>query len=260
MCRFAAYAGAARPLSSLLYDPPHSLEVQAYRPLEMLSGHVNVDGTGVAWWRGGEAAPLRYVSERPPWSDANLPHLASRLSGTPVLAAVRSQTPGMPPGAAAAHPFVLEGYAGAHNGYLQGFEQVAGDLIERIDPDVRRHLGLMTDSYVLFLIAVSELARGASLAEAVVGAAAAGARACAAQGRAASLNLALADASGVVALRAARGVGANSLYTLENGARWPDGRLIASEPLDDDPGWTAVPEDHLVHITADSVTSDAVTL
>ena len=48
MCRLAARTGPSAPLSSLLYDPPRSLEVLAYDPREQQSGHVNVDGTGVA--------------------------------------------------------------------------------------------------------------------------------------------------------------------------------------------------------------------
>ena len=58
MCRLAAYAGPPAPLSALLYDPPHSLEHQAYAPRELVSGNVNVDGTGVAWWPAHEDEPL----------------------------------------------------------------------------------------------------------------------------------------------------------------------------------------------------------
>ena len=68
MCRLAGYVGAPTTLASLLYDPRHALERQAYLPREMVSGTVNVDGTGIAWWSGEEAEPMRYVSERPPWS------------------------------------------------------------------------------------------------------------------------------------------------------------------------------------------------
>ena len=49
MCRIAAYAGPPVTLSAVLYDPPHSLERQAYRPNELVHGTVNVDSTGVAW-------------------------------------------------------------------------------------------------------------------------------------------------------------------------------------------------------------------
>jgi glutamine amidotransferase len=258
MCRLAAYAGPPASLSSIMYEAPHSLEKQAYLPREMVSGHVNVDGTGVAWWRDGEAEPLHYVTDRPPWSDANLPRLARRFQGAPILSVVRSQTPGMSAGAAAAHPFVFDCWAGAHNGYLEGFATVAPALIERLDDEVRGQLDALSDSLLLFLLAVTRLRRGASLREALVATAAEAATLCAGIGCAASLNLVLADTGEVAALRAARGVEANSLHTLEDGERWPGGRLIASEALDEDPGWVVVPEDHVVSISADTLTVEAV--
>ena len=64
-------------------------------------------------------------------------------------------------------------------------------------------------------------------------------------GRATSLNLVIAGATEVVGLRAARGVAANSLYLIEGGQRWPEARLLASEPLDGDSGWQAVDPDHV---------------
>jgi len=260
MCRHAAYVGAPEPLSTLLYDAPHSLEVQSYRPREMLSGHVNVDGTGVAWWAAGEDAPLSYVSERPPWSDANLPHLAPRLRGAPIVAAVRSQTPGMPTGAGAAHPFVVQRWAGTHNGYLEGFSGVSKALVERVDGELLEHLGVLSDARVLFLGAVSLARRGATLQEALLQTAANAAALCDAQGSAASLNLVLADATQVVALRAAQGVAANSLHVLAQGARWPQGNLVASEALDDDPGWRRVDENRLVTLSAAGVEVATVSL
>ncbi len=250
MCRLAAYTGSPLPLSAILYDPPHSLERQSYLPQEMVSGHVNVDGTGVAWWRAGEREPLRYASELPPWSDGNLPTLARRLSGAPILSVVRSQTPGMPTGVAAVHPFVYECWAGGHNGYVTGFEAVRWKLMGAIEEDVLRRLDTLSDSAVLFLMAVTFLRRGASLADAARETVAEVARVCAETGDAASLNLLLADGVDVVAVRAARGVEPNSLYVLEAGARWAQGNLIASEPLDSDPGWASVPEEHLVRISS----------
>lgn len=258
MCRLAAYAGPPADLSSILYEAPHSLEKQAYLPREMVSGHVNVDGTGVAWWRDGDPEPLHYVTDRPPWSDANLPRLARRLQGAPILSVVRSQTPGMPAGAAAAHPFVFERWAGAHNGYLEGFAALAPALIDRLDDELFGQLDVLSDSLLLFLLAVTWVRRGASLQEALVDTAAEAATLCAGIGCAASLNLVLADAGEVAVLRAARGVAANSLYALEDGARWPGGRLIASEALDEDPGWVVVPEDHVVSISSDTLRVEAV--
>ena len=67
MCRLAAHVGRPVALSTLLYDPPRSLEVLAHSPRELTHGVVNVDGTGVAWWPDRDEPPLRYVTERTPW-------------------------------------------------------------------------------------------------------------------------------------------------------------------------------------------------
>jgi hypothetical protein len=39
---------------------------------------------------------------------------------------------------------------------------------------------------------------------------------------------------------------------LDTASRWPRGRLLASEPLDDD-AWSPVPDDHLVTLSEDGV-------
>lgn len=250
MCRIAAYVGPPVRLSSLLYDPPQSLERQAYLPREMVSGQVNVDGTGVAWWPEGEAEPLRYVSGRPPWSDANLPELGRRLRGAPVLAVVRSATEGMGTGVENAHPFVVDDLAGSHNGHLRRFQQeVAWRLLEALDTTLRAEATTLSDSLLLLLMVASRRRSGATLESSVAGAAREAADVAASAGAAAALNLVVAEAGQVVGLRMSRGVPANSLYLLEGGERWPQGRLLASEPLDDDPGWTALQEDELARIT-----------
>lgn len=256
MCRFAAYVGPPAPLATLLYDPPHALEVQAYRPRELVSGHVNVDGTGAAWWANGDPRPLRYVSERPPWADPNLRSLGARLEGAPILAAVQSITEGMPAGEAGAHPFVHGSLAGAHNGFVEQFkERAAWQLLEGLSPRHRAALASLSDSLLLFLLVVDALDRDAELdlAAAVVRAASRVAAVCDELGAAASLNLVVAGPGEVTAVRTARRVESNSLYTLEGGSRWPDAGLLASEPLDDDPGWTAVPPEHVVTIDRNGI-------
>lgn len=252
MCRIAAYIGPPTSLDSVLYAPEHSLEEQSYRPREMLSGTVNVDGTGVAWWTGDDPEPLRYVTPLPPWSDPNLPALAPRLSGSPILATVRSATPGIPGGAGAVLPFVEAGIAGSHNGYLNGFDDgVAARCLATLPPRWQGRVGTMTDARLLFLMAVTRL-----LAEPAIGLPGAcehavlqAAEICADLGHAASLNLVLADRSSVCAIRFALGRESNTLYT----HRADDGACrLASEPLDA-AVWQPVPDRHLVLLEAGRV-------
>jgi glutamine amidotransferase len=265
VCRFAAYVGPPRPLSALLYDPPRSLEVQAYDPREMLSAHVNVDGTGVAWWPADDAdgRPLRYVTTTTPWADPNLPALAPRLTGRVQVAAVRAATPGIPFGPGNVAPFVHEGVAFAHNGWLGGYRKGVGrTLLSRLPDDLHGAVDAVSDSVTLFATYLGHL-RGDA-----VGDLAAAARATvaevrevvAAAGEAATLNLLVSDGTTVVAVRASHDHATNSLYTLRDGGAWPGAAVVASEPLDADPAWAPVPEDALVTMSPDRIDTEQLDL
>ena len=159
MCRIAAYIGdRPLPLSALLYDPPHSLEHAAYAPRELIWGHVNVDGTGVAWWVEGRANPLRYVTDKSPWADPNLSDLAPVLSGTPLLAAVRSATPGISHGSQNVAPFVSGDLAAVHNGWIGGFRDGVGRSLLSTLSDTRfSEISSMNDSQALFQLVCQQI-------------------------------------------------------------------------------------------------------
>lgn len=247
MCRFAAFVGTSRPLSTLLYDPPHSLERQAFAPERLTRGHVNVDGTGVAWWPEGESEPLRYVTERPPWSDPNLAALSRRLQATTALAAVRSATPGIPFGSATVQPFVLDGHAFAHNGWIGGWRTGVGrDLVDRLPDDLHAELDTFNDSKALFLHVMAMRRGGSDLLEAVVGTATLAGELARKRGESAALNLTVATAGQVVAVRSSRSTPHNSLF-LSSGQL---GHCLASEPLDDAELWSEVPEEFAIEIQA----------
>lgn len=251
MCRLAGFVGDPRPLSALLFDPPHSLDRQAYAPNLLLDGHVNVDGTGVAWWPPGEPEPLRYITELPPWSDPNLATLAPRFEATTALAAVRSATQGMAHGPGAVQPFLTEGLAGVHNGVIGGFLDGLGrELAGRLPDDLFSNMGTMTDAKVLFLLAVARHREGADLARAIGAAIDETSKTVAARGETATLNLVLADRGRMVAVRHSVGTRANSLFT-GGGA---GGHLLASEPLDNRLDWAEVPAGHLVELTPGTIT------
>lgn len=254
MCRLAASFGASRPLSELLFDAPHGLESQAYRPRELVSGHVNVDGTGLVWWSDDPAVrdaarPLRYVTERPPWADGNLSDLG-RLSAPVQLAAVRSATPGMPFTPDAVGPFARGDWAFAHNGYLEDFRgSWQAPLMERLDRQRLADWTVSSDSLalLLWLDRHRESHAGVTLEEQLAGWAAEVLRLAADLDRAASLTCVLARRDGLWALRAAHGVPPNTLY------RSPavgDGcaQRLSSEPMDDGP-WELIAPDRVVRIS-----------
>lgn len=246
MCRFALYAGPATSLSTLLYDPPHSLERQAYAPREMQHGTVNVDGTGVAWWPPDEDEPLRYVTVAPPWADPNLPSLAPRLQGRTILAAVRGATPGIGFGHGAVAPFLLDGLAFVHNGWIGGFRSGVGAALLRPLPDeLVGSLETVSDSTVLLRTVVGHRRAGRTLPDAVATTLGEVAAQCVAAGQVATLNLGVTDGVEHVAVRASVGLPGNSLYVCDH---LDGGQLtVASEPLDDR-AWTGVPDGTLVHL------------
>jgi gamma-glutamyl hercynylcysteine S-oxide hydrolase len=250
VCRIAARCGPPAPLSSVLYDPPRSLQVQAYAPRELLGGHVNVDGTGVVWFDGEDPRPLRYRTQQPPWGDQTLVELAPRLRSATILAAIRSTTPGLPNGTAFVHPFVADGLAGTHNGWIDHYRaRVARPLLAQVSDDAFGVLDGMTDANALFLLALDAYRAGEGLLGAAVRATEVAARTSQAQGAAASLTLVLADATGVAAVNAATGRPANSLYAHEG-----DGvRLLASEPLDPALGWEPIPHGGTAVLSATSL-------
>ena len=54
-------------------------------------------------------------------------------------------------------------------------------------------------------------------------------------------------------MRYAEPVEANTLYYLRGEARWRGGAVVASEPLDDGPGWHEVGPDTLVRVDGQGV-------
>lgn len=258
MCRLAGYVGRQPiPLSALLYEPVHSLEHASYAPRELLSGTVNVDGTGAAWWPEDGSGPLRYVTAAPPWADPNLPGLAPSLCGTTMLATVRSATPGLPFGPDNVAPFVTDGLAGAHNGHINGFRDGLGrTLLSGLSDSRFGQLTTMNDSLALFLMVAQHVENepGSSLSNAVTTVIQHTAKTVVAAGETATLNLVVATSGEIVAARTSAGEATNSLYTRTTAeASW-----LASEPLDDDAGWNPVPEHSLAAITADGVHIDAI--
>lgn len=250
MCRLAAYIGDdPRPLSSLLYDPPHSLEHASYKARELIHGNVNVDGSGVAWWADISGAPLRYATDKPTWGDENLMGLARRLSGNPILAAVRGATPGIGHGSAHVAPFTSGFLAGVHNGWVGDFRGPTGrDLVSELSDDGFSRLSVMNDSRVIFLMVVDRVEAGMSPTDALADVVQTVAKITTSRGKTSTLNLVIASADEVAAAKTSVNESVNSLYTLDK-----DGFWLASEPLDDADPWQPVADHTLVTITRSGI-------
>ncbi|RKE22603.1 ergothioneine biosynthesis protein EgtC [Streptomyces sp. TLI_171] len=229
MCRHFAYLGRSVPLRSVLLDPPFGLLRQSWAPRLQRYGTVNADGYGVGWYAAGDERPARYRRPGPIWADADLADLARVVSSHAVLGAVRSATAGCAAGEQAAAPFAAGRWLFSHNGALPGWPRAFAPMAELLPSAELLELEARTDSALLWALVLNRLRAGVKLGEAL-------AEIClvAADLGEARLNLLATDGTSVAAT-----VWGDTLFQ----RRDADGSvLVASEPFDDGPGWSEIPD------------------
>jgi glutamine amidotransferase len=223
MCRHLAWLGQPRSLAELVLDPPSSLLVQSWAPRRQRYGTVNADGWGVGFYIPGRAEPARWRSGRPLWGDASFASVAPVISSGCVLAAVRSATVGMPLEESAAAPFTDGRWLLSHNGRVDRTALPPA-------PDAESTVDSALLAAMVFHQGPDRL--GQTVLE------------VAALDPAARLNLLATDGTRLLAT-----TWGDTLSVLTT----PEGTALASEPWDDDPAWTDVPDRHLVEVTPDGV-------
>jgi glutamine amidotransferase len=233
MCRHLAYLGAPATLRSLLIDPPHSLYRQAWAPRRQRYGTVNADGFGIGWYAPGDPVPARYRSGEPIWGDESLPDIARVTRSGAVLAAVRSATAGMARGAGAAAPFGSGPWLFSHNGAAAGWRDWAGRAAGRDGAGVLSSLEALVDSALLWAFVLARLRAGQAMDRALAGTI----EAVTAAGGTGRFNFLLTDGQSVTATAC----GDTLWYRQAD-----HGVTVASEPDDDEAGWTEVPDRHLL--------------
>ena len=251
MCRHIAYLGPPCSLADLLIDRPHALLRQSWAPCDMRGGGtVNADGFGVGWFPGGEtsgetgreptAEPIRYRRSVPMWTDANFAALAPTITSGAVLAAVRSATVGMPVTETACMPFRCGQWLFSHNGRITDWPDSVAKLAEGLPVTDLLTMPAPTDAALLCALVGHRIRACTPAADAVadvvteVGMAAPHSR----------LNLLLTDGVTIIAT-----TWTHALSVLAG----DDRVVVASEPWDDDPAWTEVPDRHLVLATRSGV-------
>ena len=251
MCRLAAYEGAPLSLDVLVFQGDHALYRQSWAPRELLSGSVNVDGYGIVW-PGDPHTPLRRLARlEPVWHDPDLPGTLAEVSAERSLAALRNATPGLPVDRAGLLPLVHGPWALAMNGYIPGFrERHMRALREPLSDEWYARLHGSSDAETLFLRLVQLLEEGSGPGEALLAIRDAVGRRLD-PGEVSPLTMVLLGPEGVTALHTTLNGAVNSLYRASGTEMAPEGALLASEPLDDDAQWEAVPPHSLVRMTRD---------
>jgi glutamine amidotransferase len=238
MCRHLAYLGPPRSLATLLYDASHSLEEQSWKPLRQRSGAMNADGWGIGWYDPlVRPEPARYRTAAPMWTDGSFRSVAEVVHSGAFLAAVRSATPPAPVVETGNAPFVDGPWLFSLNGYVLDFRGPVGQSLRHAVSEARAiAIEGSSDSEVLFALVLDALDRGATAEEAL-----AGVIARTVEQSEAFLNLMVHDGQVIVAT-----TWRNSLSVLRDEGLATGGVLVASEPLDDDPGWVDVPDHSIV--------------
>ena len=225
MCRHLGWLGAPRSVAALVLDPPQGLLVQSYAPRRQQHGTMNADGWGAGFFSPDlpDGCPARWRSDKPLWGDASFASVAPALHSRCVVAAVRSATIGMPIEPSASAPFTDGRWLLSHNGVVNRAVLPPSAVAEST-----------VDSAVLAALIFSRGldALGDTIVE--VGGRDPDAR----------LNILAADGSRMLAT-----TWGDTLSI----RHCPDGVVLASEPYDDDPGWSDVPDRHLVHVDESGV-------
>ena len=251
MCRlFGLHAGQRSVAATFwLLDAPDSLAEQSHR---------NPDGAGI----GAFDPPHGPSVEKQPlaaWQDPEFARAARTFQGTTFVAHVRYASTGART-SDNTHPFTQDGRLFAHNGVIEGLPEIEQRLRE-LNADALV-LG-DTDSERVFALITAETRRHGGDVEQGIGAALTW---IANRLPVYSLNFILATGTDLFALRYPA---TNELYVL---ARDPAGErldakstrirahstdlarsasvLVASEPMDDDPGWRLLAPGELIHVDA----------
>lgn len=254
MCRLLGYLGSPLQLNHLLYKPEHSLIVQSYKPREMESAILNADGFGMGWYHPEkEVDPYIYRNTMPIWNDLNLPEISRYVESDCVVGYIRSATPGLAVDLSNCQPFKNDHILFTHNGYIENFRTT---LYRTIRKDLNNYsyelIKGTTDSEHLFALIIDELQTSPhiTLKEAVAQTISKLHQLANRYSVYCSANLLVSDGEQLIATRYSTRSPAPSLYWLRDDPTYPNGVIIASEPLFKG-NWNAIPEQTIISVGKD---------
>ena len=248
MCRLLAYIGEPLSAAQLVFGGTHPLHEQSWAPRELLSGSVNADGYGVAWYANGR--PARLAEARPIWHDDELPTTLSSIESGLVVAALRNSTPGIPIDRSGLLPLIHDRWCFVLNGFVPDFRAShMRALREGLPDDLYAVLRGSSDSETLFLLTVAAIREGATMTEALSSTARrVGERV---GNQEAQLNMVMTDGHSISAIRSGTVRLTNSLYVARRPPFAPDGIVIASEAPEAGAVWAPVDGHSWLEVEAD---------
>lgn len=259
MCRIVGYFGQPIALSAILADPPHSLIHQSYDPRELPDATHCGDGWGVGWFASRDPdAPIgRFRTTRPLWNDENAKTMGPAIFASSLVANARLTLPNLEVTEVNTPVYTFDGHIHTENG---GIEPWPGPFIRplrhELDEPAEDAIRGSTESEILAGLWSTHF-RGDCKGDPV-----ASLRAMIRQvskivrrhrGKIRE-NLLVAGPTELLGIRFSEGTEPHTLYRLERGRRWPEGTVIASEPLDDDPGWKTIPPGSLIRVNSSGTT------
>ncbi len=251
MCRLITYIGTPLSPGHLVFSGSHSLYEQSWAPRELLSGSVNADGYGVAWY--AKERPVRVAEARPIWHDDELSTLLSSVQSGLVVAALRNGTRGIPIDRSGLLPLVYDEWCFVLNGFVPDFHAShMRALREELPDEVYAALRGSSDSETLFLMAIAAVLEGATMTDAL---SATARRVRERVGKAeAQLNMVMMDGRSIAAVRSSTVRATNSLYLAEHPSFAPGGVVIASEAPEKGADWIPVDAHSWIEIATDGTT------
>jgi predicted glutamine amidotransferase len=255
MCRLFGMSGGREPVRATVWllEAPDSLAQQSRR---------EPDGTGLGAFSAA-GAPLVFKQPLAAYEDDAFAREARDLTSRTFVAHVRYASTG---GVTAhnTHPFEQDGRVFAHNGVIGGLE-----LLERELGDAMALVHGDTDSERFFALLTREIVATGDVGQGIARAA----RWVAEHLPVFALNLVLITGSDLWALRYPA---VHELHVLERAPGGPSGRrhlehasargsirvrsgqlasrsavIVATEPMDEDPGWRALESGELLHVDPD---------
>ena len=276
MCRFTFYVGEPIQLSALVTEPTHSLINQSFAARKR-EEPLNGDGFGVAWYVPDVAPePGRLRAVTPAWNNANLQELARVVTSPCVLAHVRAATQQLGVSELNCHPFTAGRWSFMHNGDIGGFGRIRRGLLAELSDGRFALIQGSTDAEHFFARLLDELDQEAepddveSMARAFQRSIERTRSLVAkyAPGEYLYINAVLSNGKAAVACRYTTDdpSEASSLY-MNQGKRYvcEDGVcrmldaehsgsvIVSSEPLSEDPGWSAFTPNSMALISTNRV-------